>query len=184
MGISNVKNKKRNKIIAIILLILLVMVVTLTLKLYSKDDGVVSYNSAQEDTSDIDNTIPDNNLQNQNPYKQPDQSESTLDNSNNTDNSSDQLGNIQISASTVASNLVITTKLDGISDKDTTQGCNLSIKSSSQEIIKQAEIIYQPDFSTCAGFSIPTQEINETGVLTITLVVGSTSNTITYNLSL
>ena len=53
------------------------------------------------------------------------------------------------------SNVIVKTRLDGAGWKN----CSLSLTSGSKTIVKSADAIFQPEFSSCAGFSIPTNEL-------------------------
>ena len=64
--------------------------------------------------------------------------------------------------------IIITTKLLNYSDGT----CNLTMKNGSSAYVKDVDIIYQPDFSTCAGFSIPKNELSS-GTWQISLAVTS-----------
>lgn len=62
--------------------------------------------------------------------------------------------------------VTITSKLFGVSGGK----CNLSMTKGVTTVTKTADIIYQPEFSTCAGFSIPSSELTN-GEWAITLSV-------------
>lgn len=61
--------------------------------------------------------------------------------------------------------IVITTEL-----KDFSAGtCKLSITNNGKTVTQAAEVIYQPEFSTCAGFSVPISSLGS-GSWSITLL--------------
>jgi len=62
---------------------------------------------------------------------------------------------IDLSANQENSNVTITAKMQGISSGT----CELAITNGSKSVNKSAEIIYQPEFSSCAGFSIQKSEL-------------------------
>lgn len=64
--------------------------------------------------------------------------------------------------------LVVQTKVIGVS----TGTCNLSVTVGAQTVQKSAPIIYQAEYSTCAGFSIPVSELTA-GSATLRLSVVS-----------
>lgn len=85
-------------------------------------------------------------------------------------------GAISIEPSQQGSNVVISIKLSGYSDGS----CALTVTnaSSGKSSTKNANVIYAPDFSTCAGFTIPTSTLGA-GSWSISLDV--TSGGITNN---
>ena len=97
-----------------------------------------------------------------------------------TSNPPKQSENIELSAQAGPNDsITVISKLTGISSGS----CNLKATSASGSYEASAGVIFQPEYSTCAGFSIPIKTLG-TGALTLTLRVssgGSTSEkTITY----
>lgn len=81
--------------------------------------------------------------------------------------------NITLSATQTDSMVTITTKLVGYSDGE----CALVVGSDNGSLTRKAEIIYQPEFSTCAGFSIDTAELGKgTWNISLTVTSGSSSD--------
>lgn len=80
---------------------------------------------------------------------------------------------IDLSASkTDASTVTIFTKL-----KDYASGnCELTVTSGAKSYSTTAQILYQPEYSSCAGFSVPVSELN-TGTWTIKLTATPTGGT-------
>jgi TPP-dependent trihydroxycyclohexane-1,2-dione (THcHDO) dehydratase len=58
--------------------------------------------------------------------------------------------------------------------------CNLTITHISESITKTAPVIYQPEYSSCAGFTISATEKSQLTVGTWTIVLSAVSNSITY----
>lgn len=87
--------------------------------------------------------------------------------------------NITLSATQTDNEVTITTKLVGYSDGE----CALVVGSDNGSLTRNAEIIYQPEFSTCAGFSIDTAELGK-GTWNISLTVTSGSSSDKKELSL
>lgn len=106
-----------------------------------------------------------------------DKKKNLIDNNDNTKDPINQ--NITLEATQKGSTVTITTKLTGYSDGE----CALDISSDGKSISKTAEIIYQPEFSTCAGFSVNTSEL-EKGTWNITLTVTSGSSSTHRELTL
>lgn len=91
--------------------------------------------------------------------------------------------NITLATTTSGDQVIISTKLTGYSDGT----CSLKITNGTLSIAKDAEVIYAPNYSTCAGFSISTSELGS-GVWNIELTVVSggqtTSKSASYQVSL
>lgn len=64
-----------------------------------------------------------------------------------------------ISAKQEANEVVVKTELEGSG----WQSCKLTLTRNSDTVNKTAEVIYQEQFSTCAGFSTPTSEFAQSG---------------------
>lgn len=62
----------------------------------------------------------------------------------------------QISAIVENGELTVSSKLYSISDGE----CQLVVKNGTQEITRAAQVLYQPTYSTCAGFSIDKSEFS------------------------
>lgn len=79
---------------------------------------------------------------------------------------------INLSAQQDSANTVtVLTKLQGFPDGE----CSLLIQNGSKSTTKAAPIIYQPEFSSCAGFSINKSEIGS-GLWNITLTAKTSSS--------
>ncbi len=84
-----------------------------------------------------------------------------------------KVDNIELSATQDDSNTVtIVAKLYGASDGT----CDVAVSNGAKKVSKTAEVIYQPAYSTCAGFSVEKDELGP-GTWNIKLVVSSGSNT-------
>lgn len=62
---------------------------------------------------------------------------------------------ISISAQQSGSDVTITTRLNGFADGN----CTLFITNKDKTLTQSAKIIYQPSYSTCAGFSVPATQL-------------------------
>jgi hypothetical protein len=97
--------------------------------------------------------------------------------SGNSSSSGDQ--SIQLSAKQDNQNTVtVFTKLYGI----TGGNCSLSITNGNNTYSDTADVIYQPEYSSCAGFSVPTSGLGM-GAWSITLTVNSASQTINFTVN-
>lgn len=74
--------------------------------------------------------------------------------------------------------VTIFTKLDS----ETSGKCQLTVQNGAKTVTKSADIIYQPEFSTCAGFSLPISGIGY-GNWTISLAAGGSTKQISYEVS-
>lgn len=64
--------------------------------------------------------------------------------------------------------VIVTTKLSGVSDGT----CSLKATRAEKSTAQQADVLYQPEYSMCAGFSIPTKTLGP-GVWRLDLEVGT-----------
>lgn len=69
--------------------------------------------------------------------------------------------------------VVVQTKLQGSG----WQQCELALSQNGTIITKTANVLFQPSFSTCEGFSIPASEFSSAGEWTIKLTVTNTDTT-------
>ncbi len=78
---------------------------------------------------------------------------------------------------TSSESVTVFTKLYGVSSGS----CNLSVTNSNQSSTQTAAVVYQPEYSSCTGFSIPTDKLG-TGSWNIVLTV--TTNGQQFNKSI
>lgn len=98
---------------------------------------------------------------------------------NDTSNSSSSAEeSIEIRAKQSGETIVISTKLTGVSSGS----CKLSIKANSKSFESTANVIYQSEFSTCAGFSVQKSEIGS-GIWSINLETQTPNGTNSKNIS-
>lgn len=71
--------------------------------------------------------------------------------------------------------VTILSKITGQAGKDK---CKLSISNNGKRVDQEADVIYQTEFSSCAGFTIPIDQLGA-GRWSITISVGDKSNTTT-----
>ena len=79
---------------------------------------------------------------------------------------------IAASASQEGDQITVKTKLYNVSSGQ----CNLVAANGSESVTREAPIMYQPEYSTCAGFSIPRDELGP-GTWTIEITASSESST-------
>lgn len=80
---------------------------------------------------------------------------------------------LELSAKRETNNTVtVFTKLYGYSDGT----CELTITNGGKTVSQRAEVIYQPEFASCAGFSVPIDPLGK-GAWNIKLSVSSSGNT-------
>lgn len=84
--------------------------------------------------------------------------------------------NDSISFTTQTSNdsLVVVTKLQSFSGSGT---CTIALKNGSSSVTESAQVIYQEEYSSCAGFSIPLSKLQQSGTWNITLSVTTSKGT-------
>jgi len=87
--------------------------------------------------------------------------------------------NITVTATKSGSDqVVVSTKLAGYSDGS----CSLHVSNGNKVNDQTAQVIYAPNFSTCAGFSVPISQLGS-GTWSISLTVTSGGVTTTKNIS-
>lgn len=86
--------------------------------------------------------------------------------------------NVTITTRRDNDSLTVLTKLVGVS----TGSCTLTSTNSGQSKVQNTQIIYQTEFSTCAGFSIPVADLG-TGIWQLSLAVTSGGATTTKTAS-
>jgi len=74
--------------------------------------------------------------------------------------------------------VTVSTKLQGVSDGV----CNLLVTNAGKSHKEEAPVIFQPSFSTCAGFSIPQKDLGA-GTWQITLEVKTAGKVLTKSVS-
>lgn len=99
-----------------------------------------------------------------------------------TSDSPDQLPPTNESITLTAKNedelVVVTTNLDSVSSGT----CTLTLTSNGKTLTKTASVIYTPEYSSCAGFSINKSELSGNSWL-ITLSVNTSTSTITKSIT-
>lgn len=85
---------------------------------------------------------------------------------------------IVIDVSQSNENVVITTKLYGYSDGM----CTLKVSNGSKSTSQDAQVMFQPEYSTCAGFSVPVEQLGS-GSWTVKLSVTSGGKTLSKEMS-
>jgi hypothetical protein len=77
------------------------------------------------------------------------------------------------SAKQDGNNIVVQTKLTGEGWKS----CSLSLTLGGNSVVKTAETLYSREFSTCAGFSVPTSELAVSGTWQVSLTANKLDGT-------
>lgn len=87
--------------------------------------------------------------------------------------------NLTVSASKAnATTVAVSTELKNYSDGT----CQLVVQNGASNVTQNAQVIFAPDFSTCAGFSVPISSLG-TGTWSITLNVTSGGTTETKSIT-
>ncbi len=127
--------------------------------------------SATSDVTDTTNSSSDDSATSN---QTKDRDEHLSDSESTSDLSAD---NISLTISKSSSEVTITGNITAFSGSGT---CKLRLTKGSSAVAKSATIIYQPEYSTCAGFSINRSELSP-GTWNVTLVVESSDKTYTKN---
>ena len=75
--------------------------------------------------------------------------------SNNSNNTGNNKGKISLNPRQEGANVVLLTRLDGYGSGK----CNLTVSNGARNYTSEAEVIYQSEYSTCAGFTIPVEKL-------------------------
>ncbi len=163
------KNNSRGKKKALLLVLLLVICVVATASwLYATDQWPFTHsNTSSGDTSSelSTNTKTETNVNNAekeayvNQSKKPETAPKPVEPPTSPDT-------ITLSAEKTGSDVVISTKLIGYAAGT----CDVSISNSTKTYQNTADILYQPEYSTCAGFTVPYSQLGS-GNWKITLTV-------------
>lgn len=96
------------------------------------------------------------------------------------EDSADQ-SNVTLSAEQEGDSITILTKISGISDGN----CSLQISNGAATKTENAQIIYQPEYSSCAGFSVNKSDLGAgTWQISITATPETTGEVATKSISL
>lgn len=151
MNIKNTKSPSFKIAILVALTILLGIVVWFGYKLYSTND----YSSVDIDGIQVEPApaqLEDKDAEAKQKYIEEQTKDPTDNDTDDTDSSS---SSIEMTASQNGTSVTIVTKLYSINDGN----CTISISNGSKMYKATAEIIYQPAYSTCAGFSVPVSKL-------------------------
>lgn len=161
------------------------IVILTTIVLISVAYGAYAYSSnawpfTKKSSPVTQNNSPTNQEKEQQEKQDAQDKQTFLDNENKQTPSTPQesgkneskLPPISMEAKKANNQLVITTNLSSISSGT----CTLTLTKGDQAITKVAEVIYAPEYSTCAGFSIATTELGR-GTWDISLSVKTTKGT-------
>lgn len=151
MKTSNKKNSKKTILVIIAIIVLAAISGTATAYFVHKSNSSTSTGTNSENSSD-NNTSGESS----NPGLDPGSKEEFLDNESGNENSgatppSFNSDNIIIESSQSNSSVTILAKMTGFTGSGT---CTLKVTKGPATVSESAEIIYQPEYSTCAGFSI------------------------------
>ena len=166
------KSTARKKLCVVVIIAVVIISTLLILETTGVTNFIRSFNSKTTDQVVEDKT----NSSNKQDFIEENQK------SPNTDNTSIEPTVDDISLSTrreTDGSVTILTELRNYSDGT----CDLTIQSGADTYTQAAAIIYQPTFSTCAGFSVPNNTVSH-GTWQITLTVTSKGNVNTATTSM
>lgn len=161
---KTIKRNTNHRVIILVIIVLIILATCLT-------QLIISGQSAEQKKSITESKIDATNkkkfIESQSNNNQPAKSSS-----------------IKISAQTEAnSSVTIFSNISNVSGGN----CALNISNGSESYSANAEIIYQTEYSTCAGFSVPKESLSN-GIWKISILITPTSgnsfqNTIDYEVS-
>lgn len=156
-----VQHKKNKKILLIVIIGLALLLVAALLLIVWCNQKPITH-------------IPptDTNAQNlnakQNLIKNPDSQDAPTPPASNSDS-------IVITSTQTTTDVTIFTQLSNIASGS----CNLQITNAAKTYTTTAPVIYQSQFSTCAGFTVSKNSLNGSGTWNVVLVVNNGKNNIT-----
>jgi len=160
MKIQSKQNKKYVPIIAIVgIAILIIFIVIFFIFRHTNETTVTTPSKTQETQNDLD--AKQNLIDNPNSQDAPVNKESGGD-------------SITITSSQATENVTIFTKLINVASGS----CDLKITNGEKSYTSTVPVIYQSQFSSCAGFTVPKDKLS-TGTWNVTLNVNNNEKTVT-----
>lgn len=154
------KNKKYLKrplvIVAIILLVAILAVFAFLFTRPSEDEENNSQKADEPSSVNAESATPEAAEEEASSEQALNDKEAHI-NQNDSTSSDNTSESITVSARVESSSVVITTKLMNIGSGT----CQLSITNDQRTYTNTAEVIYQPSYSTCAGFEVPVRELGD-----------------------
>jgi len=155
MKVSQTNRKSRKTIISIVVsAIVLIAIGSISNALLSNRENNQGIIDQSQSNADVDGT---------------DSKQELVENENENEAETPQLDpSIEMSLSQSSQQVAVSTKLYDYSDGN----CTLKVTQAGNEYTNTAPIIFQAEFSTCAGFSVPVSELG-TGTWNVLLTVES-----------
>ncbi len=180
------KTRKNTKLIILVVALAIIAGVALAIYIYKNQpqNSSSSSNPMRPTPSEQQGTTknPSSNSQS----SSTDQKQQAADNEANTKPGGGNTGtpsspafssdNISFTTQTNNNSLVIVTRLQAFSGSGT---CTVALKNGDSSVTESAQVIYQEEYSSCAGFSIPLSKLQQTGTWNITLSVTTPAGTFT-----
>lgn len=165
-------DKKQNttKTIVTVLALLSSVAVLAWLLVSQMNDSSVE-NSSDENSASVEpapSTLDDDTVASKQSFIEQ-QTKQAADEDSEPDNSSSGL---EMSTVQSGSSVTVSTKISSMGDGV----CSLSISNGSKSYTREVEVIYQPSYSTCAGFTVPISELGS-GEWDISITATSLSGT-------
>lgn len=174
MRINTKNNTSKYILIATTVLLFLVLSSLAWWYFSDKDDSVpVSSDSSTQDepTPDV---LTDEAARSKKDFVENQQEQSATPSSNSgidaVPTGSEPPSKLSLETKQNGSSVTVMTRITGIGDGT----CKLEVSNGGQSFSEQAEVIYQPSYSSCAGFSVPVSSVGK-GTWSITVSVTSAS---------
>lgn len=153
---KKVQNKNRFGKIGVVLVVAALISLLVGYSVFAYSSSLWPFSTSETDTnnSSSENTSTDNSEPGIT-QEDAEKKQEFLDKQSTPDNSSSAEGNLQATVEQQGNSVIVKTSLTNIPSGN----CKLVIKSGSETVTKEAEIMYSPDYSTCAGFSVSTTEL-------------------------
>lgn len=163
---------------------LAIVIVAIILGLAAAGAGAYAIVSNSQNTPSNNTDSQSDNTPNDSPATEDSASQDKqdfLDAESNTDEekpSQEQSSSISLSARSQGNTVIVTTKLNGVPSGE----CNLTVTSGGESISRSADVIYNAEYSTCAGFTISKSDL-PAGTWTLDLSVDQPSGTIKQSIT-
>lgn len=177
MNINSTRPNKKSKRIAIFIVAVVILVLTyVSVAYFSRWWPFLSSTSTPTDSQtqssqQTEDQTAEKNQQTQDKQEFLDKEDSDSETPSTPSQTTDNTVSLHISDDD--DSLIVQTRIDGI----VSGTCTLTLSNSTQTVTKTAEIMYAPEYSSCAGFTVAKSELG-TGVWSITLTATGQGTTV------
>jgi cytoskeletal protein RodZ len=179
-AIQTKKNKRSTIVVILVLIIIVAAGITAAIFVYkqqikeSPSPQQPASSGRQENNSNSSTANGQSSDTEQKQQAADDEAKNTSNGTTSPSGPSFSDSNISFTADASNNLLVITTKLQAFSGTGT---CTLELKNGDLSVTESAQVIYQEEYSSCAGFSIPLSKLSKNGTWSLKISVTTPSGT-------